>query len=542
MLEKTLTVREICDLEMLLTQGFYPLKGFLSSKDYHAVIETNRLAEGTIWPIPINLSLTEEETKQFSNQEKIVLKNEFGLKLAYLFVEDIYQYDLAKECQSVFGAYDVAHPYIQWQQAEYDKGKKYYIGGKVEKINGIVHSNFLSLRKTPLETRTFFQKQGWEKVIAFQTRNPIHKAHFEITQDALQQIGTGATLFLNPIVGNSQNEDIPYQVRVRSYLQLLKHYNSSTTYLSLLPLSMRMAGPKEALWHCCIRKNYGAHFFIVGRDHAGPTALNSNKNPFYGQNESLEYVEKYQDEIGIKIISIPPFAYNEKHKKYGRLDSFPKNEIASISGTEFRSRIINKKEIPSWFSFPEVTKEIAHFYNTQQKKGFCLYLIGIPSSGKTTYAHFLKEALLEYTHKNISILDGDEVRERFSKELGFSRADRSINIRRIGHLAGYILYHKGICITANIAPFQEDREYNRKHISNYGQYIEIHVKTSLACCIQRDPKSLYKKAIAGEIKNLTGYNDTFEDTQSDIVINGEAENPHTEIAKIIQELKNRKLL
>ncbi len=347
------------------------------------------------------------------------------------------------------------------------------------------------------------------------------------------------------MVGVTQDVDINYHLRVICYKKILKYYEGNVI-LSLLPLAMRMAGPREALLHAIIRKNYGATHFIIGREHASPSYKKENGEDFYGPYEAQDLLEKYSDEIKIIPIRSKMISYVKELDEYLPVDKI-KNEqltVLNLSGTKQRELLNKGEELPNWFSFPEIIAELKKAIKPKNERGFCLYFLGIPSSGKSTFANYCITMLKELiTNRNITLLDGDVIRLNLSKGLGFSLEDRKINIERIGFVANEIVKHNGICVVANIAPYEESRKNNRELIEKSGDYIEIFVKTSLEECMKRDPKNLYEKARRGEIKNLTGYNDTFEEPKhSDIVIDGENQQISQELKKIKEELSKRNLI
>lgn len=510
----TLNGRQLCDLELLLNGGFYPLTGFLKKADYESVVNNCRLANGKLWSMPIVLPV-----KERIDAEMITLKDEQGVPLAILKNPEFYKPDLAKECQNVYGTTDRNHPYVKLLMEE---TINYYVGGDLIKIQLPLHYDFEVDRLTPDQTKQFFKEQGWNTVVGFQTRNPMHRSHMELTLHALRQV-PNSKLLLHPVVGITQECDVDYHTRVRCYKELINYYPENTAKLALLPLSMRMAGPREALWHAQIRQNYGCTHFVVGRDHAGPSYKDMNGKPFYGPYDAHNLLEKYADELEIKVVKSQMIVYVEELKKYLPANEVPNNmTVANISGTDQRRMLTNGEEIPEWFSFPKVVEELRKDYVPLDKKGFCLYFVGLSGSGKSTIANAVKTRLLEIeTARKVSVLDGDVIRTHLSKGLGFSKADRSTNVQRIGYVASEIVKHNGIVLCANIAPYIEDRNVNRRLI---GQYYEIYVKTTLEECENRDVKGLYKMARDGKIKEFTGISDPFEEPVSpELVLDGTAD-------------------
>lgn len=547
----TLNKREICDLELILNKGFDPLNGFMNKKDYVSCIENMRLSNNLLWSMPITLSINESKKKELENKDFVVLKHDTGLPLAIMNIsnkDSIYKYDLEKECELVYGSYDLNHPYVKILQENYDNGRIYYIGGVIDEFKLPPHYDFIKHRLSPNRTKEYFKKHNWTKIIGFQTRNPMHRSHYELTKYALGIAGEESKLLLNPVVGITQDCDINYHTRVKCYKALLKYYNENEVLLSLLPLSMRMAGPREAVWHAMIRKNYGCTHFVVGRDHAGPSYKKKDGSDFYGPYDAQDLLLKHAEEIGIIPIISKMIVYAvPKDKGYGQymsIDNVDKDnfEIMKISGTQQREMLNNGEKIPEWFTFPEVQNELVKSYKKANEQGFCLYFIGLSGSGKTTLANFIMSKLSELTNRSITYLDGDIVRQNLSQGLGFSHEDRSKNVRRIGYVCSEVVKHGGIAVAANIAPFENDRVYNRKLISNNGNYIEIFVNTDLETCEKRDVKGLYKLARKGVIKEFTGISSPFDDPLNyDIKIDSN-DSIEISINKIIDYIKNKNLL
>jgi sulfate adenylyltransferase len=545
--------RELCDLELLLNGAFSPLDGFLKEEDYNSVLLNLRLKSGELWPMPIVLA---KKDKGFSVGETVNLCNSENLPIASMTLESIYQPDLDVECNSVFGSIDTNHPYIQIIK---NREGLVYLGGRVEKINGVPHFDFDDLRLTPTETKKYFKDNNWDTVVGFQTRNPMHKSHYFLSKYALEQTGIeDAKVLIHPVVGVTQTCDIDYHTRVRCYKKIMEKYEPNTAKLSLLPLSMRMAGPREAVWHALIRKNYGCTHFVVGRDHAGPSFKKENGESFFGPYDAQDLLMKYAGEIGISVITSKLIVYatpksNDESESslengiYSPIDALDKEkyDIHAISGTQQRKMLRDGDPIPEWFSFPEVVSELTKGFRPKNRKGFCVYLVGLSGSGKTTIAKALHAKLLELeAHRKITLLDGDVVRQNLSKGLKFTKEDRSTNVRRIGYVASEVVKHSGIVICANIAPYEDDRNFNRDTIEKHGNYIEIFVNTSLDECERRDVKGLYKKARSGIIPNFTGISDPFEEpSKPELKLDGNTNvSLRDNINSIIEYLQNNSLL
>jgi sulfate adenylyltransferase len=500
-----LTQRQVWDIELLLNGAFSPLDGFLSRADFDSVCKKMRLQNGSLWPIPITLDVNKEFAASLSLGDRVALRHPEGIVLAILTVQDKWQPNHKEEVQSVYGSTDETHAGVFYL---FHQTYPVYIGGPLEGIELPPHHTFQHLRYTPVELRSRFKKLGWQKVVAFQTRNPMHRAHVELTKRAAVQ--TEANLLLHPVVGRTSPGDVDYFTRVRCYQEVLKHYPEQTTMLSLLPLAMRMAGPREALWHTIIRKNYGCTHFIVGRDHAGP-GKDSNGKPFYGPYDAQELVKKHEDEVGIKMVAFEEMVYVEDSAQYIPRSTVQKDaKILSLSGTEFRRRLREGLAIPPWFSYPEVIAELRRSFPPRSGQGFTVFFTGLSGSGKSTIAKVLVAKLMEMGQRPVTLLDGDIVRKNLSSELGFSKEHRDLNILRIGYVASEITKNCGVAICAPIAPYTAIRRQVREKISQYGGFIEVHVATPLEVCEQRDRKGLYAKARAGLIKDFTGVNDPYE--------------------------------
>ena len=500
-----LNERQLCDIEMILNGGFSPLNGFLGKADYDTVVKDMRLVDGTLWPIPITLDVTEEFAKQIKKGSNISLRDLEGVLIAVLNVSDIWVPDKKEESLSVFGTTDQMHPGVNYL---FNKANPVYIGGEVSGVESPAHYDFKPFRDNPRELREKFKRLGWRKVVAFQTRNPMHRAHVELTFRAAQL--AEANLLIHPVVGMTKPGDIDYYSRVRCYEHIIKHYPELTTTLSLLPLAMRMGGPREALWHAIIRKNYGCTHLIVGRDHAGP-GKDSKGNDFYGPYEAQEMLAKYEKEIGIEMVPFQMMVYVKERAEYVPASEVEKgHSVLNISGTEFRRRLQEGLDIPEWFSYSEIVDELRKTYPPRNKQGFTIFFTGLSGSGKSTIAKALMVKLMEIGGRSVTLLDGDIVRKNLSSELGFSREHRDLNILRIGFVATEITKNGGIAICAPIAPYQATRKKVREAISSMGGFFEVFISTSLEECEARDRKGLYAKARAGIIKEFTGISDPYE--------------------------------
>ncbi len=529
----TLTERQRFDLEQLLSGGFAPLRGFLNEVDYDSVVERMRLADGSVWPMPITLDVSQEHGRAIG--DKLVLCDLYGNPIAYFTVESIYRPVKEREAKKVFGTTDLSHPGVRHLTEE---AGPVYLGGPVELIAYAPVHDFKELRYRPDELKQELKRRGWDKVVAFQTRNPIHRAHFELIRRAAESVGAKA--LVHPTVGLTKEGDIDYVTRVRAYKRLVDARMQDFAMLSLLPIAMRMGGPREALWHALIRKNYGATHFIVGRDHAGPGKDSAGK-PFYGPYDAQELVRKFEKEIGIGLVTSKEVAYVEELEQYLPADELKEGQThKTISGTQFRAMLRAGEPIPEWFSFPEVVEELRRAMRKEQSRGAAVFFTGYSGAGKSTIAHVLYHKLLESSERSVTLLDGDVVRTHLSKGLGFSREDRDANIERIGFVAGEIAKAGGVALCAAIAPYAGARERARKMVEKNGTFIEVFIDTPLAECEARDPKGLYKKAHEGKLKNFTGVDDPYEPpAHPELVIDTLTTSPEAAADLIFSQLAGR---
>ena len=501
----TLNDRQVCDLEMILNGGFSPLTGFLSEGDYNTVLGNMRLQDGTLWPIPITLDVTKEFSLNIDVSQEIALKDKEGFIIAVMTVESIWFPDKIKEAEKVLLTTDENHPAVNYLLNE---SNPVYVGGPVTGLMLPTQYDYKDLRHTPHHVRELFEKNSWDNVVAFQTRNPMHRAHVELTKRAAEE--HDAKILIHPVVGLTKPGDVDHYTRVRCYKYVLKKYPESSAILSLLPLAMRMAGPREALWHAIIRKNYGCNMFIVGRDHASPGA-GKDGQPFYGPYDAQDLLKEHEEELGIKMVPFQLMVYVPAREKYVPKDELTENdEFKMISGTDLRSRLRNDEDIPEWFSYPEVVAELRRFRPALDKRGFTVFFTGLSGSGKSTLANGLMVKLMEDGRRPVTLLDGDIVRTHLSSELGFSQEHRKLNVRRIGFVASEITKNGGIALCAPIAPYKSDRRFNRELIYPLGGYIEVYVDTSLEICEERDVKGLYALAREGKLKQFTGIDDPYE--------------------------------
>ena len=501
-----LSPRSLCDIELLSVGAFSPLDRFMGKADYTGVVEEMRLANGALFPIPITLPVADASSIQLGKD--IALRSPNNDLIAVMTVEEVFEWSPSQEARLVLGTEDVRHPLV----AEMASWGRAYISGPLKVLNLPKHYDFSELRKTPAEVRSTLQQLGYSNVVAFQTRNPIHRAHEELTKRAANQVGGG--LLIHPVVGMTKPGDIDHYTRVRAYKILVeRYYDRNRTLLSLLPLAMRMAGPREALWHAIIRRNYGASHFIVGRDHAGP-GKDSEGRPFYGPYDAQQLLQRFESEIGVKMVPFKEIVYLPDEDRFEEQDQVPVGtRIATISGTEVRAEYLgNGKRLPEWFTRPETAAILSKVSPPAHKQGFCLWFTGLSGAGKSTIAEILAILLMEHG-RQVSLLDGDVVRTHLSKGLGFSKEDRDTNILRIGFVASEIVQHHGVVICAAVSPYRATRNECRLMVGE-NRFIEIFVDTPIEVCEQRDTKGMYAKARRGEIKAFTGVDDPYEEPLS----------------------------
>ena len=529
-----LSPRHLCDLELLLSGGFSPLRGFLGSADVASVCAEMRLSDGTLWPIPVTLDVPDELAAQVGPGASVALRDPEGVMLAALHVGEVYRPDRRAEAQAVFGTTDPAHPGVAHLL---ERTHPTYLAGTVEGIQPPAHHDYPALRRTPAQLRAEFTRMGWRRVVAFQTRNPLHRAHQELTLRAAKEVE--ANLLIHPVVGMTKPGDVDHYTRVRCYQAIMDGYPHNTAMLSLLPLAMRMGGPREALWHAIIRRNHGATHLIVGRDHAGP-GRDSAGQPFYGPYDAQDLVREHEAELGVTMVPFRQMVYVEHLDTYLPEDEVPNGaRTLAISGTEQRRRLNEGRDLPAWFTPPAVATELRRSYPPRARQGFTVFFTGLSGSGKSTIANVLLIKLLELGGRPVTLLDGDIVRKHLSSELGFSKAHRDINIRRIGFVASEITKNGGIAICAPIAPYDATRKDVRALVEPGGGFLLVHVSTSLEVCEERDRKGLYAKARSGALPEFTGISDPYEvPGDADVTIDTTQLTPEEAAQQIILHLES----
>jgi sulfate adenylyltransferase len=524
--------RAVYDLELLATGGFSPLERFMPRADFSRVLEDMRLASGRLFPIPVILPV--ERTAAVKLDRDVALRDARNDLLGILTVEEAYDWDRLVMAQHVLGTRDVRHPLVAEMQGWGDVA----LSGRLQILALPERHDFRELRLTPAETRARLDALGAANVVAFQTRNPLHRAHEELTKRAVAAVD--GILLLHPVVGMTKPGDVDYYTRVRGYKVLVdRYYEPGRVLLALLPMAMRMAGPREAVWHALIRRNYGASHFIVGRDHASP-GLDSAGKPFYGALDAQELVARYQAEIGIEMLPFGEMMYLPDEDRYEEVSRIPRTtRTASISGTQVREEFLSAgRKLPAWFTRPEVAQILMDTYPPRHRQGVCVWLTGLSGAGKSTTAEILTMLLLE-RGRQITVLDGDVVRTHLSKGLGFSKEDRDTNIRRIGFVAAEIVRHGGAVVAAAVSPYRATRDEVR-HMVGADHFVEVFVDTPLEICERRDSKGVYAKARSGEIRGFTGIDDPYEAPEApNIVLDTVVFTPQENARRILEYLERQ---
>jgi len=501
--------RQMCDLELLANGAFSPLKGFMVRSDYESVLDRMRLQDGSLWPVPICLDVSATQAKSLEAGQSVALRDPEGFLLAVMHVSDIWPADAEKEAELVYGTQNTDHPGVAYL---FESLGKYYIGGALEVLSPPLHFDFKQLRLSPREVRRMYRKLGWQRVVGFQTRQPIHRPQFEVTIQAMRK--ARANLLILPIAGMTKPGDFDHYTRVRCYRAVAHHYPPDSFLISLLPLAPRLSGPRDAVLDTIIAKNFGCTHFIVGHDHSSPGVDRENRR-FYRNGEIRETARQCGEEMGMEIMSFEQMVYLPFEDEYRPRSEVPEDtQVLSLSGTDIRQRIRTGRKIPQWATFPEVADELLKAYPPPSRQGFTVFLTGLSGAGKSTIAKVLYSKALEMGDRPVTLLDGDIVRHNLSSNLGFTKEDRDINVRRIGFVASEITKNRGIAICAPIAPYANTRREIRRAIEQYGGFIEVHVATPIEVCEKRDRKGMYAKARAGLIKGFTGVDDPYEVPES----------------------------
>ena len=502
----TLSQRQLCDLELLVNGAFSPLTGFMCRDDYESVVDKLQLANGRLWPVPIVLDVSDEFAAKLEKGQKIALRDSEGFMPAIMTVEDIWQPDKTHEAEQVYGTTSEDHAGVRYLD---EQVKTTYLGGRVECLQMPVHHDFENFWDSPREVRALFQKMGWRRVVAFQTSKPMHRLQRELMMQAAKDIQ--GHILIHPTVGMTKPGDLQYYSRVHCYQAIRKYFPHKLALLSLLPLAMRMAGPREALWHAIVSQNYGCSHMIVGPKHANPPAVDG-KPDFYEQDQAKDLVADYADKLEIEMVPVEANHYVPSLRKYLSESEIQEKSLDRVeySDAQMKQDLLMNNPIPDWFSYPEVVGELRKAYPPRSQQGLTLLFTGLSGAGKSTIAKIVYGKLLEAGGRPVTLLDGDVVRLNLSSELGFSQEHRNINVRRIGYVASEITKNRGIAICAPIAPYAQMRRDVREMIEPHGSFIEVHVATTLEECESRDRKGLYAKARKGEIPEFTGISDPYD--------------------------------
>ena len=526
--------RSVCDLELLATGAFSPLESFMGEEDYQRVLAEMRLQDGHLFPIPITLPV--DPAPHIGLDQQIALCNAKHELLAVLTIEEIYEWDLGEAAESVFKSQDVRHPLV----AEMHRWGKLHLSGRLRILQLPERYDFQDIRLTARQTRQRLAQLNSKNVVAFQTRDPLHRVHEELTKRATEEYD--ATLLLHPVVGMAKPGDVDHYTRIRTYRALAAHYyDPKRVVLSLLPLAMRLAGPRETLWHALISRNFGVNHLIVGRDHASP-GKDSTGRPFYGPFEAQELMEQFSEELGVALVPFREFVYlpdEDRYEEVSKVDAG--TQTVSLSGTQVREEYLNEgKIIPEWFTRPEVAEILSETHLPRHKQGVCIWFTGLSGAGKSTTAEVLI-ALLPEHGRQVTLLDGDVVRTHLSKGLGFSKEDRDTNIRRMGFVTAEIVRHGGTVICAAVSPYRATRNEVRSLMPDH--FVEVFVDTPLEVCEDRDTKGMYAKARRGEIQGFTGVDDPYEAPEDpEIILDTVNGMPEENARRIIDYLKKRKFL
>jgi sulfate adenylyltransferase len=503
----TLTLRQLCDLELLMNGAFSPLKGFMTQNDYESVLQDMRLSQGLPWSIPVNLDVPDPVAKKLVRGMRLGLCDPEGFMLAVLNVTDVWKPDKQHEAELVYATTSMTHPGVQYL---FEQVHDTYVGGEVTGIHSPMHYDFENIRHTPAELRRQFDKLGWRRVVAFNTSKPMHRLHSDITLQAANEIQ--ARILLHPAIGMTKPGDIQYYSRVHCYQAILKQYPRDMALLSLLPIAVRMAGPREALLNAIVRQNYGCSHIIVGPEHAAPPDIRTGGPRFYPTYSAQEFVARFQDKLAIRMIPVMEMRYVPEDDQFLPIDKIMSagKKYIQFTEQELYHHLSHNQDIPAWFSFPEVIEELRKIHPPRSQQGITLFFTGLSGSGKSTLAKILYAKFIEAGGRPVTLLDGDIVRQNLSSELGFSKEHRDLNIRRIGFVANEITKNGGIAICAPIAPYAATRRMIRTLIGQHGAFIEIHVATPLEICENRDRKGLYAKARKGLIPDFTGVSAPYE--------------------------------
>jgi sulfate adenylyltransferase len=530
-----LSTRSQCDLELLATGALSPLDRFMGEADYTSVVDAMRLANGTLYPIPVALPIDPDDAIDVDRE--VVLRGPTNQILGLMKIEEIFPWNPQREAERVLGTTDTRHPMV----SEMARWPRSYASGPIKILSLPEHHDFRRFRLTPSHVRQRLDELGYRDVVAFQTRNPMHRSHEELTKRALHAID--GALLIHPTVGVTRLEDIDYFTRVRCIEAIVAaYYDPGRTLLGILPLAMRLAGPRAALWHMIIRRNFGANHFIIGRDHASP-GKDSQDRPFYEPFAAHALALQHQEELGVKPLLFREFVYLPAEDRYEESHAVPGGAATrTISGTQVREEYLRKgRRPPSWFTRPEVADILAQAHPPRERQGFCVWFTGLPSAGKSTIAQILSIMLHEYGRR-VTLLDGDVVRTHLSRGLGFSREDRETNVLRIGFVAAEIVRHEGVVLCAAVSPYRAARDQVRSRFDRE-RFVEVYVNTPLEVCKDRDEKGLYARALSGHLKGFTGIDDPYEPPiRPELEIATVNQTPEEAARKILEHLRQNSFL
>jgi len=525
---------ELCDLELLLNRGLFPLQGYMCRQDYERVLQDMHLAEGVFWPLPVTLAVNPEMAAKLEPGSQVSLCDPEGFMLAVLLVEEMWQPDVEAEAEMVYGTRDpLRHPSAARVLAR--KGC-FYLGGRVEGVHMPQHYDFVHLRRRPSQLHQDFSERGWNRVMGFQASTPLHRMHREMLLTSA--VESGAKLLISPLIGPTFATDVSHFTLVRCFEHFMSHLPRNAGMLHLTPMRRRGAGPRGALMHAIINRNYGCSHFMVHEHHDDPL---SDSEPFYPKHAALEAVQERQEELDIVPELVRPRVYVPDFNMFVLPEELKEGmQAVNISHMQLCRHLDGGREVPEWFSFPEIIEELCKAMPPRSQQGFTLFLTGLSGAGKSTLAKVLYVKLLELQDRPVTLLDGDIVRHNLSSELTFSREHRHLNVRRIGFVASEITKNRGIAICAPIAPYEESRQEARAMISRYGGFVEVYMSTPLETCEKRDRKGLYAKAKAGVIKGVTGVDDPYEPPSSpEITVDTTDITPSEGAAQILEHLRDK---
>jgi sulfate adenylyltransferase len=531
----TLTPRQLCDLELLMNGGFAPLTSFMGRQDYESVCARLRLTDGSLWPLPVVLDVPDDLAATLQGGATLALRDTEGTLLAALRVTDVWMPDRIAEAHAVYGTVSASHPGVD---VLLNHTARWYVGGRLEEVQRPIHHDFQSLRLTPEEVRADFAARGWTRVVAFESRNPMTRAHDAIVRRVMRDVE--AALLLHPVFGVRKPGDLDPYATARSFHTTIAHLPPGRARLALLPHAARLAGPREALLGALIRRNFGCTHFIVGRDHAGP-GVGQDGGWFYDEYAACDLLETHRAELGIAVVPVPKYVYvKDLDRHIPRSEVVPGSTVLQMSHTDLRHRLEAGLDIPHWFMAGDIADQVRAAHPPRSERGLTIFFTGLSGAGKSTVASLLAVRLNETGERLVTLLDGDVVRRHLSSELGFSKEDRDLNIRRIGFVASEVARHRGIAICAPIAPYDQVRKEVRQMADAAGGFILVHLTTPLEVCEQRDPKGLYAKARAGLVSHFTGVSDPYEEpADAELKINTATTSAEAAVALILTFLRAR---